>query len=70
MRCPYLEQVLRKQALVLKAFQVDCHADRRVHRFRGLFRWPNPPCLGQPGTCLIYQEARMTEDLALRRLTD
>jgi hypothetical protein len=70
MRCPYLEQILRKRAVVLKVFQADCHADRRVHRFHGVVRWPTPPCLGQPATCLIYQEARATEDLALRRLND
>ncbi len=66
MRCPYLEQIMRKQVAVVKTFQADCHVDRKVHRFRGLFKWPAPPCLGKPVTCTLYQEARASQDLRLR----
>lgn len=70
MRCPYLEQIIRKRGLLLKVLQADCHVDRKVHRFRGMLRWPTPPCLGKMATCALYQEARSTEDLRLRRLID
>lgn len=70
MRCPYLEQIIRKQQAVLKIFQADCHVDRQVHRFWGLAKWPAPPCLGKVATCALYQEARASEDLRLRRLID
>jgi len=70
MRCPYLEQILRKRQAFLKVFQADCHVDRKVHRFHSLVKWPSPPCLGKMATCALYQEARATEDLRLRRLID
>lgn len=70
MHCPYLEQVLRKRKAFLKVFQVDCHVDRKVHQFWGMAKWPAPPCLGKPATCALYQEARASEDLRLRRLID
>jgi hypothetical protein len=70
MRCPYLEQIVRKQRAFLKVFQADCHVDRRVHQFVGVLTWPAPPCLGKMATCALYQEARATEDLRLRRLID
>jgi hypothetical protein len=70
MRCPYLEQILRKRFSLVRTFQVDCHVDGKVHRFRGLLRWPAPPCLGRQSTCALYQRARATEDLRLRRLID
>jgi len=70
MRCPYLEQILRKPRGALKVFQADCHVDRKVHRFWGVVRWPQPPCLGKPATCVLYQEARASEDVRLRRLID
>jgi hypothetical protein len=70
MRCPYLEQILRKRQAFLKVFQADCHVDRKVHNFRGLFKWPDPPCLGKPATCALYQMARASEDLRLRRLAE
>jgi hypothetical protein len=54
----------------MKVFQVDCHVDGKVHRFRGLMKWPEPPCLGKMATCVLYQQARATEDLPLRRLID
>ena len=37
---------------------------------RGLLKWPEPPCLGRMATCALYQEARASEDLRLRRLID
>lgn len=70
MRCIYVEQILRKQKAFLKVFQVDCHVDGKVHRFRGIARWPEPPCLGKMASCALYLEARATEDLPLRRLID
>jgi hypothetical protein len=70
MRCPYLEQILRKRETFLKVFQADCHVDGQVHKFRGLISWPKPPCLLKSATCLLYQEARASEDLRLRRLID
>ncbi len=70
MRCPYLEQILRKRQAFLKVFQADCHVDRKVHRFWGVVQWPTPPCLGKPATCELYQEARASEDVRLRRLID
>src|SRR5436309_9875777 len=70
MRCPYLEQILRKRELFLKVFQADCHVDGRAHSFRGLVHWPQPPCLGKMATCALYQEARYSEDLILRKLAD
>lgn len=70
MRCPYLEQILRKREAVLKVFQVDCHVDGAVHKFRGLVSWPKPPCLTKPATCVLFQEARASERLRLRRLID
>jgi hypothetical protein len=70
MRCPYLEQILRKRQALLRVFQADCHVDRKVHRFRGVFKWPEPPCLGKVATCSLYQMARASEDLRLRRLAD
>ena len=70
MRCPYLEQIIRKQTTFLKVFQADCHVDGKVHRFRGVVKWPSPPCIGKMATCALYQEARSTEDLRLRRLID
>lgn len=70
MRCPYLEQILRKRQLFLKVFQADCHVDGRAHQFRGVIHWPTPPCLGKMATCALYQEARFSEDLILRRLAD
>src|SRR6202022_2863848 len=42
MRCPYLEQILRKRQAFLKVFVADCHVDRKGHRFHGLVRWPAP----------------------------
>ena len=70
MRCPYLEQILRKRQLLLKVFQADCHVDRKVHRFIGLVRWPTPPCLGKPMPCPLYQQALAIEDVRLRRLIE
>lgn len=70
MRCPYLEQIIRKQRAFLKVFQADCHVDRKVHQFAGVLKWPTPPCLGKMATCALYHEARATEDLRLRRLID
>lgn len=70
MRCPYLEQIIRKRELFLKVFQADCHVDGKVHKFRGALKWPSPPCLGKPVTCVLYQSARSTEDVRLRRLID
>jgi hypothetical protein len=70
MRCPYLEQIIRKQRAIVKVFQADCHVDGKVHRFRGVARWPSPPCIGKMATCALYLEARSTEDLRLRRLID
>ena len=70
MRCPYLEQIIRKREALLKVLQADCHVDRRVHKFRGVFKWPNAPCLNKQSTCYLYQEARASEDLAIRRYTD
>ena len=70
MRCPYLEQIIKKRQTFLRVLQADCHVDRRVHRFRAVFKWPSPPCLGKMATCALYQEARSTEDLRLRRLID
>jgi hypothetical protein len=70
MRCPYLEQIIRKQKAVFKVFQADCHVDGQVHRFRGVLRWPSPPCIGKMATCALYQQAHATEDLRLRRLID
>lgn len=70
MRCPYLEQILRKRQAFMKVFQADCHVDRKVHHFHGVVKWPAPPCLGKMATCALYQEARATEDLRLRRLID
>jgi hypothetical protein len=70
MRCPYLEQIVRKQRAFLKVFQADCHVDRKVHKFAGVLKWPAPPCLGTMATCTLYQEAHATEDLRLRRLID
>jgi hypothetical protein len=70
MHCPYLEQILRKRTAVFKVFQADCHVDRRVHKFYGVIKWPSPPCLGKMATCALYQEARASEDLRLRRLID
>jgi len=51
-------------------FQVDCHVDRKVHEFWGIGKFPSPPCLGKPATCALYQAARASEDLRLRRLID
>jgi len=70
MRCPYLEQILKKRQAFLKVFQADCHVDRKVHRFWGVFTWPTPPCLGKPATCELYHDARASEDLRLRRFID
>ena len=70
MRCPYLEQIIKKRQTFLKVFQADCHVDRKVHRFWGLLTWPTPPCIGKPVTCELYQEARASEDLRLRRFSD
>jgi hypothetical protein len=70
MRCIYLEQILRQRKAFLKVFQVDCHVDRKVHKFRGVVKWPEPPCLGKMASCALYQEARATEELPLRRLID
>jgi hypothetical protein len=70
MHCPYLEQILRKRTVFFKVFQADCHVDRKVHRFHGVVKWPSPPCLGKMATCALYQEARASEDLRLRRLID
>jgi hypothetical protein len=70
MRCLYLEQIIRKRQAFLKVFQADCHVDGKVHRFRGIVAWPKPPCLGKMATCALYQEARASEDLRLRRLID
>ena len=70
MRCPYLEQIIRKQRAVIKVFQADCHVDGKVHRFRGMVRWPSPPCIGKMATCALYQQAHATEDVRLRRLID
>jgi len=70
MRCPYLEQILRKRQAFLKIFQADCHVDRRVHYFWGVAKWPSPPCLGKVATCALYQGARASEDQRLRRLID
>ena len=70
MRCPYLEQILRKRETFLKVFQADCHVDGRDHKFRGVVSWPKPPCLLKPASCALFQEARASEDLRLRRLID
>ena len=70
MRCPYLEQILRKRQAFLKVFQADCQVDRRVHHFWGVVKWPSPPCLGKVATCALYQGARASEDQRLRRLID
>ena len=70
MRCQYLEQIIRKRQAFLKVFQADCHVDGKVHNFRAVAKWPSPPCLGKMATCLLYQEARATEDLRLSRLAD
>ena len=40
------------------------------NRFHGIVKWPSPPCLGKMATCALYQEARASEDLRLRRLID
>ena len=70
MRCPYLEQILRKHEAFLKVFQADCHVDGQVHKFRGLVSWPKAPCLTKPATCALFQEARAADGLRLRRLID
>jgi hypothetical protein len=70
MRCPYLEQILRKRETLIKVFQADCHVDGKVHKFRGLVNWPKPPCLTKPATCFLFPEARASEGLRLRRLID
>ena len=70
MRCQYIEQILKKRRAFLKVFQVDCHVDGKVHKFRGLMKWPEPPCFGKVATCPLYLEARASEDLPLRRLID
>ncbi len=69
MRCPYLEQILRKRFGIIKYFAADCHVDRRTHNFYGL-RWPVPPCLGDHQSCELYVRERTAEDLRLRRYTD
>jgi hypothetical protein len=70
MRCPYLEQIIRKREAFLKVLQADCHVDRKVHKFRGAFKWPSAPCLNKQASCYLYQQARSSEDLAIRRYTD
>jgi len=69
MRCPYLEQILRKQFGPIRYFAADCHVDRRTHNFYGL-RWPQPPCLGDHQACELFVRQRAAEDLRLRRYTD
>jgi hypothetical protein len=70
MRCPYLEQILRKQKMgFIKSYAADCHVDRRTHNFYGL-RWPDPPCLGDHESCELFVRGRAAEDMRLRRYTD
>ncbi|HLZ95540.1 MAG TPA: hypothetical protein VKT20_09455 [Candidatus Dormibacteraeota bacterium] len=68
-RCPYLEELVKDQGLLLRVYRFDCHVDHRSKRKYALGDSP-PICVRNFEDCPLYRSEKQREDHIITRYTD
>ncbi len=68
-RCPYLEELVKDQRMLLRVYRFDCHVDHQSKR-RYTLRDSPPICVRNFEDCPLYQAEKRREDQTITRYTD
>ena len=68
-RCPYLEELVKDQRMLLRVYRFDCHVDHQSKRKYALTDSP-PICVRNFEDCPLYQSEKRREDQTITRYTD
>ena len=68
-RCPYLEELVKDQRVILRTYRFDGHVDHKSKVKHALSDSPTI-CVRNYEDCPLYQSEKSREDTTISRYTD